>query len=907
MDNAYAQLDDAKAEVEKLRAECQLKTQLFEGLKKDGAQEFLKFQETRKLAEEQARQLDLKSEEIHELNKILEDLKSSLHKKEIHIEHLNLEGKNILANCADRLHKLEDSNRELGVTLDEVKARNDSLEQDACASSKEISGLKELLLAAEKKCSEAEEKVQQATLLKRRDDVILQLEEENISMKDKIKWRNEQFKHLEEAHEKLQVEFRLSKEEWNKERSALLEEMASLQVSLDSQTRNVDGLQSRLDMCNHALAHEESKRKLLEAEISEFKSSFENVYSQCEEKKSEIQQLTTLRNDEIAQLRNSLGKKEMVVRELERNIVQLEQDNKELGDSLKELREAQIKNGGANSLTSKLRNKLRRLEEVHKSCASILKSKESRWGDQLAKMEADVVTHKSTLTNKEQKIRELQMDLENCYYCIEENRLELLIFKSELAEAYFKSFRVEPNIVFGIEENANMVLSCTEQLGVKDNSLKSMAQTAQQLSLLDEELKQQKRKLEESSEGQLILEEQLLQMEYTLLYERSAAFEALEVLELEIASKNDEISRLDREVQDWKSTTETLKISYEEIQGTSKKVETSLLSHIENEQALKQANKNLLCIVKDQERKTKDLLLQISLLQRCNDERMKEAERCKQEKQALNRLVEEKECYIKYLQKDIAIASLKQDSMEKELKDSIHAKLNAEKALMQEKEILLKFKDEKDQTIKHFQELATASEQDLLEALSFSFSKQVEKWIEGSMLSDALKNAEYMAKLKIEEKNKRIVESEESFFNLKQEAEQLQASLEAMKFENEKLMDEQKTMECTTTELKFEKGNLLQDIMTLSTKKEDMLAYFEDIFARIGELYSGDKQLIEMLENALNTSEDENDIAMGSVVCFKSHESARDSANGLFPPPNKKTEENCYGRSPLREVNSLHI
>ena len=310
MDNVYAELDDAKAEVEKLKAECRLKTQLFDGLKKDRAEEFLKFQETKKLAEVQARELDLKSEEIHELKKILEDLKSSLQEKETHIAHLSSENKKIQVSSADRLLKLEESNRELGLALDEVRARNDSLEQNACASSKEVSSLKELLLAAEKKCSEAEEKAQEATMLKRRDDVILQLEEENISMKDKIKWRNEQFKHLEEAHEKLQVELRLSKEEWDKERSVLLEEMSSLQVSLDSQTRNVEGLQSRLEMCNHALAHEESKRKLLEAEFSEFKSSFENVFSQCEEKKSEIQQLTILRNDEIAQLRNSLGEKE---------------------------------------------------------------------------------------------------------------------------------------------------------------------------------------------------------------------------------------------------------------------------------------------------------------------------------------------------------------------------------------------------------------------------------------------------------------------------------------------------------------------------------------------------------------------------------------------------------------------
>ena len=260
-----------------------------------------------------------------------------------------------------------------------------------------------------------------------------------------------------------------------------------------------------------------------------------------------------MRNEEIAQMRNSIREKEMVVREPERKIVQLEQDNKELGDLLKELREAQINNGGANSVTSKLRNKLRWLEEVHKHCASIVKSKESQWGDQVAKMEEDIVTYKSTLTNKEQEIRELQMELENCYYAIEENHLGLLIFKSELAEAYSKSFRgrADPDKAFDIKENEDMVLISAEQLRVKDKSLKTMAQAAQQHSLLEEELKQQKKNLEESSEGQLILEEQLLQMEYTVQYERNAAFEALEVLEQEIASKNDEICRLSCEVQDW--------------------------------------------------------------------------------------------------------------------------------------------------------------------------------------------------------------------------------------------------------------------------------------------------------------------------------------------------------------------
>ncbi|XP_027338099.1 uncharacterized protein At4g38062-like [Abrus precatorius] len=901
MDNVYAELDDAKAEVEKLKAECRIKTQLLESLKKDRDEELLRFKETTQRLEEQARELNLKSEEMYELKKIIEGLKSSLHEKETHIVHLSSENKKIQANCAERLLKLDEINRELVLALDESRARNDSLEQNDCASSKEISSLRALLWATEKKCSEAEEKAQQATTLRRRDDVILQLEEENISVQDKIKWRNEQFKHLEEAYEKLQVQFRLSKEEWDKERSAMLEEMSSLQTNLDSQTRNVEGLQSRLEMCNHALAHEESKRKLLEAEISEFKTTFEDVYSQREEKKSEIQQLTILRNDEIAQLRNSLGEKETHVRELEHKIVHLEQDNQELGDSLKELSEAQIRNGGANSLTSKLRYKLRRLEEVHKTCSSILKSKESEWYNQVAKMEADIVTCKSTVTNKEQEIKELQIELDNCYHAIEENRMGLLIFESELAEAYSKSFSSETDKAFCVKENENMVVISTERLRVKDNSLETMAR---QQFLLEEELGQQKKKLAESYADQLILKEQLLLMENTLQYEKSVAVESTEMLKLEIANKNDELSRLDCEVQEWKSAAETLKVSNEEIQGTCKKMETSHLSQIEREQALKQTNENLLCIVKDQERKTEDLQLQIASLEMCNAEKMKEAEIYKQERESLIQIVEKKDCCIKDLEKDIGINCLKQESMEKKLEDAIQAQLDAEKALEQEKEIQLKVKEEKDLKIKYFKELATALEQDLFGALCFSFSKQVEKWVGDSVLSEALKNAECLAKLEIEEKNMRIVKSEESFFHLKQEAKQLQASLEAMKLKTENLSDKQRTMEYIIKELKFDKGNLLQDIMKLSTEREAMLAHIEDIYGRIGELSSEDMQLVERLGNALKTSVDENEIALSSVVCDKLHDS-KDSANGrLFPPTIKKFED-IEGRSPLREVNSL--
>ncbi|KAE9591835.1 hypothetical protein Lal_00038745 [Lupinus albus] len=715
MDNVHRELDDAKAEMEKLKEERLVKTEIINRLKKERSEELLKFQETRKQSEKQARELDLMSEEIYELKKINEDLKSSLHEKEIHIARLSSENKKM---------------------------------QNACDRSKEISGLKERLSVVEKKYLEAEEKAQLARMLIRREDVILQLEEENRSVQDKIKWRNEQFKHLEEAHEKLQVQFRLSKEEWDKERSELLCKISSLEIRLDSQTKISEGHQSRLEMCNHALAHAESKMKLLKAEISEFKSSFKDVFAQCEEKKSEIQQLAVLRNEEIAQLRDSLGEKEMLVHELEHKTVHLEQDNQELGNLLKELREAQIQNAGANSLVSKLRNKLRRLEEVHKNCPSILKSKESQWDCQLEKMEANISTYEIKLTAKEQEIRELQMELEKCHLTIEENGMGLMVFKSELAEVYLK------------------------------------------------------------------------------------------------IAKSD------------------------------------------------------------------------------NAEGMKEAERYKQEKEELVQIVEDKDCCIEDLKKDVAIACLKQESMRKELEDVLLTKLDVEKALELEQKTLLKIKDERHQIRKHFEELATAMEQDLFDALCFSFSKQVEKWVEISMLNEALKNAEYLRKQEIEEKNMRIVELEiemsslrenfahtdESLFHSKQDVEQLQASLDAMKLDVESLMDKQQTMDGIITELKFEIANLLQKIMNLSTEKEDMLVYVENICGRAGELSTEDVQLMETLENILKHSVDENVTTTYSGVCSKLDDSTTDSANSVsFLPMIKKLEENFDGRLPLRDVNSLQM
>lgn len=138
------------------------------------------------------------------------------------------------------------------MAFDEANSNSSDHELKLHAYEEEIKGLKSFLSDSEKKRLEAEKKVEACRELRERDDMLFKQEEEKRKVEDQLKWKKEQFKHLEEAHEKLRCEFQQSKKEWEVEKSTLIEEISTLQTNLDSQTRISEGLQSRLQMCNQA-------------------------------------------------------------------------------------------------------------------------------------------------------------------------------------------------------------------------------------------------------------------------------------------------------------------------------------------------------------------------------------------------------------------------------------------------------------------------------------------------------------------------------------------------------------------------------------------------------------------------------------------------------------------------------
>ncbi|CAL5323745.1 unnamed protein product [Camellia sinensis] len=539
MERVCEELDEAKAEIEKLRAEHKIKTQLSESLKRAHNEQLIKIQEANAKIQKQAQEISEKADEISITKQMYEELKSSMSEKVAIIKNLSSGNIKLGINCDEKLRKWEEEKRELVAALDVANSKNMDQGQKLHAYKEELKGLKSLLSASEEKFLEAEKRAKESKELRHRDDMLHKLEEENRKVQDQLKWKKEQFKHLEEAHEKLRGQFKASKKEWETEKSALLDEISTLQTNLDSQTRIAEGLQSRLQMCNQALAHEESRRKCLEVQLSETKTCFDSVLVECEEAKSKIECLTDQRDKDIASLRDLLGTKDMIHKEMEYRVGRLEQENQELRLSVKELQEAQIQEAGSSSL-SKLRNKLKRLEHIHKDCSKNLSAKEDEWSSKLEKKEVDLTHCRYELERKDTVIKELQTELESCHSSImhlelqnEETSLMLFVLKSGILEARLKLSNEMCDMDLKNSEREEAVSLLKKLLEIKSaalvetqrnieedhekmasllSKLESLSLIEQQQLQLQDELERHKEMLKESSECQLHLKEQALLM-----------------------------------------------------------------------------------------------------------------------------------------------------------------------------------------------------------------------------------------------------------------------------------------------------------------------------------------------------------------------------------------------------------
>ncbi|KAL6558715.1 hypothetical protein OROMI_019065 [Orobanche minor] len=607
----YDELDDAKAEIENLKGKYRVKVELAESLKRAHNDQLNKNNEASFKLEKLTQLVYQKEDEISNARQMLGELKSNLAEKESIVRHLSSSHDKLRSDCSEKLRKCEEEKKALASALDDANARNIDHEQKIRALEQEIEGFKRLLDFSEKKCLESAKKITASKKSEAKEDEYFILDEERRKFKDQLKWKKEQFVHLEEAHKKLHNDFKTKENEWEKEKTVLLDDISSLQMKLESQTRILQDREHRLEMCNRALAHAESKWKLLDLQLSASRTSFDSVCAEYDEAKSDFENWNAQRDREITNLRSSLGTKEILYKEMEYQLKRMDQEKQELSVSLKELQEDRIREAGLSYSSSKLQNKLKSLELTHKECSTNLKAKESEWRAHTEKLLEELNSCRLELKNRDASLKELNRELDACDSLMlemellnQETSLILLVLKLGFSEACCMNLRnkeVHENMHELVEQLEKKNAALNGVLKDLDNEQKTVVNLSKKVETLEElqyhlqkEVDRLTGMLEESKTRRVQSEEEAVQL-------RS------DCVDKELYEKSCEANEIEFELQIWKSIAEQMEVDLKRNLETRREVEASLLAQMEVEMNLKQEREDLSRRLEEKEREIDDL------------------------------------------------------------------------------------------------------------------------------------------------------------------------------------------------------------------------------------------------------------------------------------------------------------
>ncbi|KAJ1442168.1 hypothetical protein SESBI_00982 [Sesbania bispinosa] len=938
----YEELDEAKTEIEKLKAELRTKTDSLENLKRSHNAQVNQIQEAKFKAEKLDQELLLKADEIAEAKQLCENLKGNLNEQASIIKHLSAANDKLRVDCDEKLKKWEDEKRGLVLALEEANEKAENQEQKIFLYRQEIESLKGCLSVSKKKCSERENNLKASKELRERDDLFQKLEEEKSKVEDQLKWKKEQFKHLEEAYEKLQGQFKSSKKEWEMEKSTLLDDISSLQIKLDSQIRISEDLQRQLKTCHQALAHVESQKKRLEVELSDFKMKFDNASCEYQDARLQLDCLNSDRDKDIADLRYSLKTKEAYNKELKYRIEKLEQENQELRMSLKELQEAQIQEAGASYSQSKLRSKLRNLEQTHKECASTFKAKEAEWNSRLEQLTVDLNNCQSELETKIAAVEELQMELER-YHSLtiemklmnEEMSVMLLVLKHGISETQLKFANHKGEVDLINKEKEEKIFQLMKQLEIENAALisaqkgineereraacltrlvESYESNKELHQSLQNELDRHKEMLEESTMCQLILKETVLQMECDLKERLEEFHDALDIAVIELDESICERNEMEFQLQIWKSVVERLENDLEENHVMRKELETSLLAQVDVSESLKQEKDSLVYKLEEKEKRLD--YMQQHVVQLEHELRSKEtlvsvpargesAVSSESDDVRYLQIIEEKDKILEELQKEVVL--LEQESFRREFESAVRGTM--ERAYEYEKG--------KNMRMDELMQQVTSLEQQFTSSLSTFSSQLAEKEAEIKLIQEAcdkITASEILAALEIEEKKLMLVELEDDIHAMQQklklqeenwsQSEQLaldiESEMDAKQVEVKELNDQMeaklRNSDALVQKLKMENKNLLENATRLSSERENLLAFVQGFSGKISEFSTADTQLMDMLRSMEQSFE---------IGCPKD-DGFLVKENMLIHSPTRirKVEAVSDIRSPFRELNS---
>ncbi|KZV53779.1 hypothetical protein F511_00045 [Dorcoceras hygrometricum] len=815
MDEVCKELDEAKAEIERIREQCRVKVQVADTLKRAHIDQIGKNKDASSKLDQLARELSEKEEEVFIEKRRNEELESRLIEKELIIKNLTSSHDKLrIDQLADKVKECEQENKLLGLALDDANSKSMDQEREICSLKGEIKSIRGIL-ACSQKCSASGDKANDFK------DGFLELEEQNRKFEDQLKWKKEQFGHLEEAYQKICNEFRMREKEWEKEKAGMLDDISLLQLNLDSEIRISKEFQNRLEMCNQALAHAESKRKLLEIQLSESRTSFDNVCFEYKEAKSELEHLINQTGQDMANLRSTLRTKEVLYKEMEYQFKKVEQEKQELMACLTEIQEDQIREAGRFSSASKLRNKLRFLEQVHKECSENLKVKESEWHIKTEKLTAELTLCKSELKDKDVALNEVKFELEACDSLIlnlemmnQETSLMLLVLRSEFFEAQLrladiqayadhKNNCIEDNIC-GLVENLEAKEAALKRVCSKlEEEREKVAVFSERVQILEglqvplqNELDMLKKTLKDSATCQQNSEEKVLQLQGNLIEFR----DTLDRTNEELNDKLFEANKLEFEMKIWISIAEQLEANLKENYKLRREIEASLLAHTEVEFNLKQEKESLRNLLAEREQ-------EIDGLQKILAESTKVEE-------IADRSFQKEDKYQKEWR------NVEQEWVKDEFEGAVLAQVDAEKSHEHEKQTLHQLVEERDQRIYDLQQLVASLEHEF-ESSTASFSSRLSHMQEEMNIFhewwEKIQTAEVLKETEIQEKNLMIIELENDLIDLKKKTQDSEPKLERTRFkdvpsETKDLLDTMGYLFDRIKNLTLEDNNLMENL-----------------------------------------------------------------------------------------------
>ncbi|XP_076929100.1 uncharacterized protein LOC143593318 [Bidens hawaiensis] len=601
----HEELDDAKAEIEKLKSENLVKANLCENLKKSNNDQLKRIQELNLKLEKQAHEVEAKVDEVYVAKQSLEDLECKLKEKEKIILSFTSANDKLRADFNSKLRECEDEKQMLVSSLEEANAKILNLEDQNRALMDKIELLKEgIVSVSQKKCASESKMAKASKQMRERGDLFEKLEEEKMKLEEQLKWKNEQFKHLEEAHEKLKNNLRVKKNEWDIEKSTFYNDISTLETKLDSQITLSEDLKTRLELCKRALVQEEDRRKCLEIQISESNSSFLDTKSKLES---------------------------MLV-EKDSKIQETKEKNQELVLNLKKLKESQIQEAGNNSSIIKLQNKIKTLEENNNV-------KEAEWTTRFEQMVAELNCCRHELESKETRINEInnvkeaewtarfeQMaaDLNCCRYELESKDTRFNVINNIKEAEWTARFEQMVADLNRCRRELESKETCLKEIKILDDNkiVKEAERTAQfeqmvaDLNCCKDELESKETRLNEYNTLvlQLIMEKEecevmMVALKSILLETRSKIDEEKLLLhkqidsykhqlvqtKTELMNVNEELdrsycetSKVEFELQIWKSVAEKLELDLEVNHRMRRELEASLLAQVETEVNLKE-------------------------------------------------------------------------------------------------------------------------------------------------------------------------------------------------------------------------------------------------------------------------------------------------------------------------------